>query len=377
MSLLAPRRIAWTVFLCATAALFVRGPALAQGAPPVPVSIARATVQDVPVLQRGLGTVQALNNVLVRARVDGTLDHVAFTEGQEVAAGDILAVIDPRPYQAALDQARAKKSADEAQLANAKLDLQRYSTLMHSEFASRQSVDTQHATVAQLTANLQGDDAAIATAALNLSFCEIRSPIAGRVGLRMVDPGNLIHATDAQGIVTVAQIHPISVVFTLPQDALPLVQDAMAEGPLKATAATGDDKIVLGDGTLLTPDNTIDTSTGTIRLKATFPNDNGRLWPGQFVNVRLTVGTIHNAVTVPSTAVQHGPDGLYIYVAKDDDTVARQVVRVRQDDGKTAVVTEGIAAGERVVTAGQSRLQAGMHVTASQANDTAQGGNRS
>jgi membrane fusion protein, multidrug efflux system len=298
----------------------------------------------------------------VRPRVDGTLMDVKVTEGQEVKKGDLIAVIDPRPYQASLDAAMAKKAQDEAQLANARSDLARYTSLARQDFASRQQVETQQASVAQLTAALKGDDAMVATALLNLSFCYILSPIDGRVGLRLIDPGNLVHATDAGGILNIAQLHPISVVFTLPQDNLPKITDAMAGGKLAVRAYTGDDKTELGQGELLTPDNSIDTTTGTIKLKANFPNATNKLWPGQFVNARMLLETRHDALTVPSQAVQHGPTGLYAYVVKPDSTVARQDIEVDQDTGKLAVVTKGLAAGDRVVLTGQSRLQNGSRV---------------
>ncbi len=282
------------------------------------MTIAKATPEDVPVLLRGLGTVQAFNAVTVRARVDGTLMDVKVTEGQEVKKGDLIAVIDPRPYQAALDAAMAKKAQDEAQLGNAQHDLARYTSLARQDFASRQQVDTQQSSVAQFTATLKGDDATIATAQLNLSFCYILSPIDGRVGLRLVDPGNLVHATDTGGIISIAQLHPISVVFTLPQENLPKITEAMAARRLAVRAYSGDDKAELGQGELLTPDNSIDTSTGTIKLKANFPNTTNKLWPGQFVNARMLLETRHDALTVPSPAVQHGPSGLYVYVVKPE-----------------------------------------------------------
>ncbi len=336
--------------------------ARAQQPPPVPVTTAAATLQDVPVVLRGLGTVQAFNAVTVKARVDGTLMEVKVTEGQEVRKGDLIAVIDPRPYQAALDAATAKKAQDQALLDNSQRDLGRYSSLARQDFASRQQVDTQQSQVAQHTATLKGDDAAIAAAQLNLSFAYILSPIDGRIGLRQVDPGNLVHASDSGGIISIAQLHPISVVFTLPQQELPKVTAAMATGPLAVRAYASDNKTALGEGTLLTPDNAIDPSTGTIKLKATFPNEKNRLWPGQFVNAHLLVATRPGVLTIPSQAVQHGPAGLYAYVVKPDQTVARQELEVDQDNGKLAVVTKGLDPGVRVVVTGQSRLQNGTRV---------------
>jgi len=337
--------------------------------PPVPVSVARVTRQDVPVYARGLGSVQAFSAVLVRARVDGTLMQFPVTEGQEVKQGDLLAVIDPRPFQAALDAAMAKKAQDEADMANAKQDMARYSALAQKDFASHQQVDTQHALVNRTTAMIAGDTAAIETAQLNLSYCYITSPIQGRVGLRLVDPGNLVHASDATGIVTVTQIHPISVLFTLPQDSLPRISLAMEAGKLPVTAFAPDDKTALDQGTLLTPDNAIDPATGTIKLKANFPNPHNTLWPGQFVNARLQLGIDQNVLTVPSVAVQHGPSGLYAYVVTPDSSVARQPVEVARDDGTLAVIAKGLTEGQAVVTDGQSRLQAGSKVAA---NDVSQ-----
>ena len=336
-----------------------------QTASGVPVGSAVAKRQDVPIFVRGIGTVQPFQSVLIRARVDGTIDKVAFTEGQEVKPGDLLASVDPRPYQAVLDQAVAKKAADMAMLSNAKRDLVRYSDLARSDFASRQSVDTQQASVSQTTATAQADDASIAAAKLNLDFTRITSPIEGRAGLRLVDAGNLVHANDATGIVTINQIHPIAVFFTLPQDMFPTVQDAIrssANTPLAAQAFGGDDKRKLGDGTLLTVDNAIDTSTGTIKLKATFPNADDRLWPGQFVNVHLQLSTTKDAVTVPSVAVQHGVNGLYVYAVQNSSVAKLVPVEIGQDDGRITIVTKGLTGGETVVTGGQSRLTDGTKV---------------
>ena len=285
-------------------------PSAPQSPNAVPVVTASATRQDVPEFADGVGTVQAYNSVLIRSRVDGTLMQVAVKEGQEVKQGDLIAVIDPRPYQAALDAAMAKKTQDEAMLANARRDLTRYASLAKQSFASQQQVDTQQATVAQETAAIQADQAAIETAQLNLAYCYITSSIPGRVGLRLVDPGNLVHATDTTGIVTIAQDHPITAVFTLPQEALPEITDAMANGAPRVLAFSSDGKRQLDSGTLLAPNNQVDTSTGTIQLKAEFPNTKGTLWPGQFIDAHLQVATVRNAVTAPPAAIQHGPNGL-------------------------------------------------------------------
>ena len=336
-------------------------PARAQ-TPPPPVTVATAARRDVPVYAAGIGTVQAYRSVLVRARVDGTLDKILFREGQDVKPGDLLAEIDPRPYAALLAEAQAKRAADAAQMANNKLDLARYASLARTNFASRQQLDTQQATVAQTNANLQGDDAAIAAAALNLSFCRIESPIEGVVGLRLIDIGNLIHATDATGIVTITQVQPISLVFTLPEDQLPAVRDAMNQGTAPVLAYTSDGGRKLAEGTLLTPSNSIDTTTGTIALKATFPNTDRHLWPGQFVAARIQLRVAHNAVTIPESAVQHGPDGLYVYVVKPDQTASRADVTVGYEGDGLAIVTSGLAGGENVITAGQVRVLPGQKV---------------
>ena len=355
--------------LCALFALLLALPAAAVRAQPaVPVQAAQAVRQDVPVVLSNIGTVQAFYTVLVRARVDGTLDRVFFTEGQEVKAGDPIALIDPRPYQAALDAAQAKKAADEALLANARADLTRYANLARKDFASRQQVDTQQATVAQLQATIAGDAAAIETAKLNLTFCHITSPITGRTGLRLTDPGNLIHATDAQGIVSITQLHPIAVIFTLPQDDLPRIQAAMARGTAQVLAYSGDDHTELARGTLLTIDNQIDAATGTVKLKAKFANPDNKLWPGLFVNAHLQVATLKNVVTVPDIALQRGPDGLYVYLVRPDQRVAMQPVKVTMDDGHIAVIADGVQAGETVVTNGQLRLENGSRVTIAKDN---------
>jgi multidrug efflux system membrane fusion protein len=356
-------RFALRCWLAAIAALpwaFAGTRARAQPAPPV--TVAQAVRKDVPVYASGIGTVQAYRSVLVRARVDGTLERIAFTEGQDVKPGDLLAVIDPRPYAALLAQAEAKRAADAAQLNNNKLDLARYASLARTNFASRQQLDTQQATVNQTAANLQGDDAAIATAALNLSFCDIKSPIDGVVGLRLVDIGNLVHATDTNGIVTITQVQPISLVFTLPEEQLPAVRAAMAQGPAQVEAFTSDGGKQLAEGTLLTPSNSIDTTTGTIALKATFPNTDRTLWPGQFVLAKIRLGVDRNVVTVPEPAIQHGPDGLYVFVVKPDQTAEKQTVTTGYQGENQVVIASGLQGGEDVITEGQVRVQGGTKV---------------
>ena len=332
--------------------------------PGVPVQVVKAKLANVPVKLSNIGAVQAYNSVLVRARVDGTLEQVLFHEGQEVTKGQLLAIIDPRPYAAVLAQGLAKQAADRAMLASAKSDLSRFRNLARDKFGTEQSVDQQTAKVGQLAATIEGDAASMAAARLNLEFTQIKAPISGRVGLRQVDAGNLIHATDAQGIVTIDQIHPIAVLFNLPQDDLPQVQAAMKEGTLPVRAFSSDGKTQLAQGTLLTIDNAVDPATATFKLKASFQNADDRLWPGQFVNAQLQVGTIEGGVTVPSPVVQRGPDGLYAYVVGPDARVSRRTITVRQDDGTNAVIASGIKAGETVVVNGQSRLANGTLVAA-------------
>ena len=332
----------------------------------MPVTIARAKRVDFPVYLRGLGQVQASAAVLIRARVDGALLEVRVAEGQTVKQGDLIAVIDPRPFKAALDQAEARRAQDQALLANAKLDQDRYTTLAQRDFASRQKLDTQIALVNQYTAASAGDDAAIEAAKLNLGFCYITAPIPGKVGLRLVDPGNMIRANDGTGILSINQVQPISATFTLPQDALPRIQSAMAARTLPVLAYASNDRTLLGQGTLLTPDNAVDPATGTIKLKASFPNPDNALWPGQFVNVRMLLETLVSVVTVPTSAIQHGPAGLYVYAVRSDSTVARLPVEVSNDDGGFALVSKGLSDDAVVVTDGQSRLQAGMRVATSE-----------
>jgi multidrug efflux system membrane fusion protein len=336
--------------------------------PAVPVEIATAERRDVPLYLTGLGTVQAFNTVTMKARVDGELQKVAFTEGQNVKAGDLLAQIDPRPYQAALDQAVAKKVQDDAQLANAKLDLQRYTELAARSFSPKQQLDTQRAMVAQLGAQIRGDQAAIDNAQTQLGYTTITSPLTGRIGIRGVDHGNIVRATDTNGIVVVTQVQPISVVFTLPEDDLQSVSQAMAQGPVVVAALSRDGKTELDRGTLLLIDNQIDQTTGTIRLKATFPNPHNSLWPGQFVNARLHLQTEQNVLTVPSAAIQRGPDGLFAYIVKPDSTVDMRAIAVGQETGAIAVIDSGLAGGDRVVTAGQYRIQPGTLVQIGTAN---------
>jgi multidrug efflux system membrane fusion protein len=334
----------------------------------VPVTVASTKVQDVPVYARGLGTVQAFNTVVVKAQVTGTIVAIPVREGQEVQTGTIVAEIDPRPYKAALDQAMAQRAEDVAQLQSAQLDLRRYQNLAQRQFAPVQQVDDQQALVNKLVATVQADTAAIETAQINLDDCTIRAPINGRVGFYQTDIGNLVQVASQIGIVSITQDKPISVVFTLPEAQLPHIQDQMAKATLPVVAYSSDDTTKLGEGTLSTPNNTIDTTTATIQLKATFPNENDKLWPGEFVNARLLTETLHNVVTVPLAAVQHGPDGLFVYTVGTNRTVTVQPVTIGYQDSDAAVVTKGLLVNQSVVIAGQSRLSAGAHVAPSAAN---------
>lgn len=341
------------------------GPAKARApsAPPaVPVEAATVTSSTVPIYLSGLGTVQAFNTVTVTARVDGQLDKVAFVEGQDVKKGDLLAQIDPRPYKAQLDMAVAKKAQDEAQLANTQHDLDRYVTLSARDYTSKQTLDTTRAQVVQLQAQIKGDDAAIDNARTQLDYTTIVSPIDGRTGIRLIDQGNIVHAAATTGIVVITQLHPISVIFTLPEDDLARVSQAMAAGPVTVTAVSRDGTIELDTGKLALIDNLIDQTTGTIKLRANFPNPKDTLWPGEFVSARILLRNEENALTVPSVAVQRGATGLFAYVIKPDDTVETRQLTVGFDDNKTAVITRGLNAGDRVVTNGQYRLEPGVHV---------------
>jgi multidrug efflux system membrane fusion protein len=337
----------------------------AQNAPAqqaVPVTATQAKAQDVPVELRGLGTVQAFNIVQVKAEANGVLMALPVQEGQEVKQGDIVAQIDPRPYQAALDQAVAQRAEDAAQLQSAQLDLQRFQNLAKSQFAPVQQVDDQQATVNKLAASIEADNAAIETAQINLGYCTIRSPINGRVSFHQIDVGNLIEVASQTSIMTITQDKPISVIFTLAEADLIRIQQAMAQRKLSVAAYDGNDRTKLADGELLTPNNEIDTTTGTIQLKATFANDNDTLWPGEFVNARLHVDTLHQAVTVPIAAIQHGPNGLYVYTVKPDSTVQQHNVQLVYQSDDIAVIGNGVAAGDNVVLTGQSRLAPGTRV---------------
>jgi multidrug efflux system membrane fusion protein len=328
--------------------------------PPVPVVVGNVTSEDFPVTYDGIGTVQAFNTVIIRARVDGTLQEVRFKEGQDVKAGDVLAVIDPRPFQAALDQAVANKAKDEAQLANAKLDLKRFVDLR--DFASKQSVDTQGTMVAQLQAAVKSDEAMIENATVQLGYTTITSPINGRTGVRLVDAGNMIHAAEGAALLVVTQVEPIFVTFTLPQDTLDAIAAAQAKGSVFVEAHERDAETLLATGQLSVIDNQIDTTTGTIRLKATFANKDRRLWPGAFVNVRVVTQVIHDATVVPSQAVQRGPTDLFVYVVKPDRSVEMRPITAAGTEAGMTHIEKGLAAGETIVLDGQYKLQPGTKV---------------
>jgi membrane fusion protein, multidrug efflux system len=324
---------------------------------PVRVTIAAVEKADFPVFLTGLGTVQGFNTVVVRTRVDGQIDKIAFQEGQLVKQGDLLAEIDPRPFQASLDQAKAKKAQDEANLANANLDLQRFTKL--GEFATRQQTDTQRSTVQQLTAQIAADDAAIFNAQTQLDYTAIKAPIPGVVGLRQVDLGNIVNAATQTGIVTIAQIEPIAVIFTAPEEQLPYINEAQAVQPLKVIAITTDGKKPLAEGALSVVNNQVDTTSGTIRLKAVFDNKNHALWPGQSVSTRLLVKTLKDASVVPDDAIQHGTEGLYAYVVNQDNKAELRKVKISQSIDGRSVVESGLSPGEQVITGGQYKVQPG------------------
>jgi multidrug efflux system membrane fusion protein len=338
-------------------------PAAAQTAPPtIPVTAGTVAAADIPVVLQGIGTVQAYNMVAIKSRVDGQIVKVDFKEGQDVKAGDPLFQIDPRPYQAALQQAQATKQKDEAQLAGAQLDLERYEKLIGTGYQTRQSYDNQKALVSQLQAAIRGDEAQMDNAKLNLGYADIRSPIDGRLGARLVDKGNLVRAGDNTTLVTISEVKPIFVSFTLPQEALGEIRENHTKSPLTVQAYSGDGKKPLAEGKLTLIDNAIDQATGTIRLKARFDNEEERLWPGAFVSARVVLSVRKDAATVPSQTVQQGPNGHYAYVIKPDNTVERRVVDVASIQDGIAVVTKGLAAGERVVVDGQYRLTNGARV---------------
>ena len=337
--------------------------AAAQGVQPsVPVTAGAVAARDMPVVVHAIGTVEAHNKVAVSSRVDGQIMKLDFTEGQEVKAGAPLVQIDPRPFKAALEQARAAKQKDEAQLASAEADLSRFSKLLGSGFQTRQSYDQQTALVGQLKAAIKGDQAQIDSAEVNLAYTDIRAPIDGRLGARLVDVGNVVRASNNTVLVTINQIQPIFVGFTVPENRLDAIRQAQAAAPLAVTALARDGDTVLGRGKLTFIDNAVDQTSGTIALKALFANRQERLWPGEFVTVRVVLRTLHAVPTVPAQTVVQGPHGYYAYVIKPDLTVARRAVSVETLENGLAVVTKGLSPGEKIVVDGQYRLTDGSRV---------------
>jgi len=341
---------------------------------PVPVLAAQARVEDVPVYINGVGTVRALNMVTIHTLVNGTLVRVAFREGQDVKRGDVLAVVDPTTYQAQLDQSVAKKALNEATLANAKLDQERYTNLVKSNAVTHQQLDTQNALVAQLEAQVKLDQGAIDNAKAYVNYCTIVSPLDGRLGIRLVDQGNIVNTSDANGIVVVTQIQPIAMLFNFPQQVLGKVNAGFAQGPLGVDAMDSDNQVVLDHGALTVVNNQVDQTTGTVQLKAEFPNPKLQLWPGQFVNVRLLIDTLHQVVVVPTAAVQRGPNGAFVYLTQPDSTVKLQAVTVTQQDDKIAVIASGVQAADRVVTSGFVQLTDGHKIVATNAEAAAPSG---
>jgi len=335
----------------------------------VPVKIAPVETADFPVYLTGLGTVQGFNTVLVRTRVDGQINKIAFQEGQFVKQGDTLVEIDPRPFKAALDQAKAKKAQDQASLANANLDLQRFTRL--GEFATRQQTDTQRSQVAQLTAQIEADDAVISNAQTQFDYATVKAPSPGVAGLRQVDVGNIVNAATQTGIVTIAQIEPIAVIFTAPEEQLPDIKAALAASPPKVIALSTDGRRVLSTGTLALINNQVDTSSGTIRLKAVFDNKDHALWPGQSVSTRLLIRTLKDATVVPDDAVQHGPDGLYAYAVNPENKAELRWIKVTNSIDGQSVVDEGLSPGQRVITSGQYKVQPGALVSTAVASSDA------
>ena len=370
----ASRRGPWHVLLLALAALigaawwWLSGPVRErpERRPTDAATIVRlgtVTQGDMPVTLDALGTVTALSTVTVKTQISGKLIEVGFTEGQSVKKGDFLAQIDPRPYQAALDQAQGQLARDEALLAAAKIDLARYEKLMTQDSIARQQVDTQRALVLQDEAIVRADKANVENAALNLNYCRIVSPSDGRVGLRLVDAGNYLQASDPSGVVIITQMQPISVIFTLPQDTIPqFIKKLRAGERLSVLAFNRSSTTQLAAGSLSTLDNQIDVTTGTVRLRATFPNDDEALFPNQFVNIKLVVDTLHNATLVPSAAIQIGAPGTYVYIANADSTVSVRPIKVGPSGGERVAVLEGLAPGDNVVVDGVDRLRDGAKI---------------
>ncbi len=367
-----PKRKLLVGAACALIVALIVARVLSGGAPvkatqtgkPIPVTAAVVSPHDVSLYLNGIGTIQAFNTVTIRPRVDGELVNVAFHEGQEVKKGDLLLQIDPRPYQAALDNALANLAKDQASLATAKRDLARYEDTAAKGYTSRQQFETQTSLADAAAATVQADNAMIESARVQLGYTNIVSPLDGVTGLRLVDQGNIVHASESTGLVVITQVQPISAIFTLPQDVLPRVIAAKAKGILSVSAMDGDSGAALDQGTLELIDNEIDQTTGTVRLKAKFPNDARTLWPGQFVSIRLKLGVVAGGLTAPTRAIQRGPNGFFVFVIGPDSKVEARPVETGEDDQGQTLVTQGLRPGERVVVTGQVRLQPGSTVQA-------------
>lgn len=345
-----------------------KGPAANAAGRGVPVLAEAVATRDVPVYLRGLGSVSAFNTVTVKARVDGQITKINFREGQEVKQGELLVEIDPRPYMAQLHTAEANLAKDEASIADAKLNLARFTELWKAGVISQQQYNTQQSLVGQIQGSIGADQAAIENAKLQLVYSRITSPIGGRIGLRIVDIGNIVHASDPTGLVVITQLQPIAVLFTLPEDYIPQVMQHMRTAPLDVDAYSRDDRTKLATGKLLTLNNEIDATTGTNKYKAVFPNADRALWPNQFVNIRLLLETKQNATTVPAAAIQRGNQGTFTYVVKSDNTVEPRVVKVGVTEGNLASIESGLQPGEMVVTDGQDKLQPGAKVEVQKGN---------
>ncbi|MDB5822547.1 MAG: efflux transporter periplasmic adaptor subunit [Herminiimonas sp.] len=344
---------------CVAIRLLTAAPPAAAQNSSIPIVDGYAQTSDVPIWLSGLGAVQPLQSVNVKVRVDGQLDKVMFYEGQDVRAGTVLAQIDSRPFEAQLKQAQAQRARDEAQLSNARIDLERYTTLSQQDSIAQQQVDTQRAAVEQLNAAVDADQSAVAMAQLQVQFTTITSPLDGRVGLRLVDPGSIVHVSDATGLATVTQMEPIAAIFTVPQDALPDVRNNMAKGVLPVVAFSRDGASELAHGKLVFVDSQVDPATGQVRLKALFENKGRTLWPGQFISARILLRTEKNAVTIPAKAIQNGPAGTYVYAIKQDKTVVMQPVTVSTINAGSAIILSGLDAGAHIVVEGQYRLEPG------------------
>ena len=357
--------LGFALLVCGALAGCSRGQknAKASGPPPaVPVGVATVKQRDFPVYLTGLGSVTAFNTVSLKTRIDGQITQVNFVEGQDVKLGELLIQIDPRPYQVALEQAQANLQRDEAQLNNAKVQYERMKALYAGGVIAKQDLDTQEASFGQYEGTIAADKAAIDNAKLNLVYTRITSPINGRIGLRQVDIGNYVTAASGSSMAVITQMHPIAIVFTLPEDQLQAVRERMKQGTLQVDVYSRDDQTKLSTGKLLTIDNLIDQTTGTVRFKAVFENPDNNLWPNQFVNVHLLLETRKDAVTAPVSAIQRGPQGTFVYLVDDSNTVQVRPVQLALTQGNTVVIASGLQPGERVVTDGQEKLQAGSRV---------------